>query len=307
MGSARLASMLLLGQLLAAAPALAADAVTGFYSKKTFHKLLVAKDHVAVRAVPGVTARTPQGMLSSKEAKQFDQLGVEVVERSGIKATDAILGYPVWFDKEKSAVGVLTHEIVVRTDKPEGIAALRAGKGFATMEETAYKKGLYLAKFTSPMAALEAANEIAKKPGVIYAHPNFVVAKDFRDEPYFSSQWHLENAGMNGGTAGADVHAKSAWEVSKGSSEVLVAILDGGFQITHPDLDGAFYRNAGEIPGNGVDDDQNGYVDDVNGWNFWAPSNDPSASPFSNHGTAVAGLVGARENGKGVTGVCPRC
>lgn len=309
MGSAlfaRITLTLALGPLLLAAPARGADAVTGFYSKKTFHKLLVAKDHVAIRPVPGVV-RAAQGLLSPTETKQFDQIGVEIVERATIKPTDAIVGYPVWFDKEKGAVGVLTHEIVVRTDKPEGVAALRGGKGFATMEETAFKKGLYLAKFTSPMAALDAANEIAKKPGIAYAHPNFLVAKNYRDEPYFSSQWHLENTGINGSVPGADIHAKNAWEVTKGSSEVLVAVLDGGFQLAHPDLDGAFFRNQAEIPGNGADDDQNGYVDDVNGWNFWAASNDPTAAPFLDHGTAVAGLVGARENGKGVTGVCPRC
>lgn len=315
MGLARPVWGVLCGLLVLSAHGFAADAVTGFYARKTFHQLRVDKDHVAVRALP-VGKHAGASFLSAAEAKQFAQLGVDIVDRASVKGADVIVGYPVWFDKAKGAVGVLTHEIVVRTDKPDGIAALRAGKGFADMTEMDFKPGLYLAKFTSPMAALEAANEISKKPGVLYAHPNFLVAKDFRgtravkgpaDEPFFSSQWHLENTGQKGAVTGADIHAKNAWEVTKGSSEVLVAILDGGFQVTHPDLDGAFFRNTNEIPGNGVDDDRNGYIDDVSGWNFWAKNNDPASAVYPDHGTLVAGLVGARENGKGVTGVCPRC
>ncbi len=314
MRSWSLGVLLLLG-LGAFSSARGAEATSGFYSGRSFKQLTVDKDHVAIQGT-AAAQEGRQALLGVKESVAFAQLGVSIVDRAKIRATDAIVGYPVSFSKDAGAVAVLTHEIVVRTDSDAGVKAIKAELGFADLEETTFKKGLYLAKFTSPMAALAAANDLYKVAGVAYAHPNFLIPKDFRqvkramtpaDEPFFGSQWHLDNTGQFGGTAGADIHAKSAWEVTTGSSDVIVAVLDGGFELTHPDLEGAFFHNAGEIPGNGVDDDHNGYIDDVNGWNYWSKSNDPSAGAYGDHGTAVSGLVGARQNGKGVTGVCPRC
>lgn len=97
-----------------------------------------------------------------------------------------------------------------------------------------------------------------------------------------------------------------AWDITKGNSSVVVAVLDTGVNTAHEDLAANIYVNPGEIPGNGIDDDGNGYVDDVKGWDFDA--NDPIPNDVQGHGSACAGLVAAvQDNSKGVTGAAPLC
>ena len=122
------------------------------------------------------------------------------------------------------------------------------------------------------------------------------------NDPSFSAQWALSNTGQNGGTIGADIRATQAWDVTTGSRSVVVGIVDSGIDVTHPDLAANIWTNPGEIPGNGIDDDTNGYVDDVHGWNFVDNTN-VVADGFG-HGTHVAGTVGAvGNNGTGIAGV----
>lgn len=123
----------------------------------------------------------------------------------------------------------------------------------------------------------------------------------------FGNQWALNNTGGGGGVADADIDAPEAWDVTTGGitttgDTIVVAVVDGGFQLTHPDLAPNLYRNYGEIGGTpGVDDDGNGYIDDINGWDAYA--NDGTI-PSDNHGTHVSGIVGARGNNSiGVSGV----
>ncbi|MGD2102721.1 MAG: S8 family serine peptidase [Acidimicrobiia bacterium] len=127
------------------------------------------------------------------------------------------------------------------------------------------------------------------------------------DEPLFDEQWSLENAGQSGGTVDADVDAVEAWGVATGSG-VVVAVVDSGVEPTHPELDDRLWVNPGETM-NGIDDDGNGYTDDVVGWDFTIDfDNDPSpvgSSPEDAHGTYVAGVIAAEVNGTGVTGVAP--
>lgn len=127
-------------------------------------------------------------------------------------------------------------------------------------------------------------------------------ASPFND-PLLADQWHYQNNGtLPGSVAGADANVWQAWAEETGSSDVLVAIVDGGFQWDHPDLKQNAYVNEAELNGKaGADDDGNGYVDDVYGYNFVINSSD--VSPHS-HGTHVAGTVGAvNNNGVGVAGV----
>ena len=122
------------------------------------------------------------------------------------------------------------------------------------------------------------------------------------NDPLLSQQWHYNNDGsMNGTKAGADINLFKAWESGVyGSSDVVVAIVDGGFDTTHPDLKDNLWINEAELNGQpGVDDDGDGYVDDIYGYNFVINSSDLSAHE---HGTHVAGTVGAT-NGNGI-GVC---
>lgn len=120
----------------------------------------------------------------------------------------------------------------------------------------------------------------------------------------FPSMWGLHNNGVNGSVTDADVDAPEAWAITSGGlttlgDTIVVAVLDGGFYLPHNDLN--FWKNYNEIPGNGIDDDGNGYIDDFDGWN--ASSNSGSIGSNS-HGTHVAGTIGAKGNNElGVIGV----
>ncbi|MEL6863905.1 MAG: GEVED domain-containing protein [Bacteroidota bacterium] len=128
----------------------------------------------------------------------------------------------------------------------------------------------------------------------------------FPNDGQFSSQWHWFNDGSNGGTADADVDAELAWDIATGGltasgDEIVVAALDDGTDLDHPDLADNHWVNEQEIPNNGVDDDGNGYVDDYNGWSII--TNDDDVDNGS-HGVNVNGMIGAiGNNDLGVTGM----
>jgi thermitase len=117
----------------------------------------------------------------------------------------------------------------------------------------------------------------------------------------FGEQWALHNTGQNGGVAGVDIGALKAWEITRGSRQVIVAVLDSGVDYTHPDLAANMWINEGEIPADGIDNDRNGYVDDVRGWDAFNGDNDPMDD--GSHGTYCAGIIAAAHDDRGVMGV----
>lgn len=122
------------------------------------------------------------------------------------------------------------------------------------------------------------------------------------NDPLFSDQWGLKNTGQTGGSFDADIDADLAWDLESGLPSVVVSILDSGTEISHEDLTDNIWINPGEIPNNNVDDEGNGFIDDVYGWDFGNGNNSVPGSFW--HGTSVAGVVGATtNNGKGVAGV----
>lgn len=126
------------------------------------------------------------------------------------------------------------------------------------------------------------------------------------NDSLFEEQWSLYNDGSNGGSGTADISAREAWDITTGGltqlgEEIVVAVVDGGFDIDHEDLVDNIFTNEDEIPGNGVDDDNNGYIDDVHGWNAYSNTH---LHPEDSHGTHVSGTIGAKGNNTtGVTGV----
>lgn len=155
---------------------------------------------------------------------------------------------------------------------------------------------------------------------VEYAEPNFIyevnpiIKKSLTNEDdKYSLLWGLINEGQNMpedngqrsseiGIVGADINAEQAWQITKGSPNVLIAVIDTGIDYNHPDLQGNIWINPNEIPGNSIDDDQNGYVDDIHGYNF-VTTPTPNPMDGNGHGTHCAGTIGAKHNSIGVAGV----
>lgn len=142
-----------------------------------------------------------------------------------------------------------------------------------------------------------------KNPAVAYAEPNYVLTEALvPTDPIFGDLWGLNNTGQAGGVVDADIDAVEAWDVTTGSRDVIVAVIDGGVDYTHPDLVDNMWVNPGEIAGDGIDNDGNGYIDDIYGIDTANGDTDPM--DLGGHGTHVAGTIGAvGNNGIGVVGV----
>ena len=133
------------------------------------------------------------------------------------------------------------------------------------------------------------------------------------NDPMLVDQWHyINNKDMSvaeTSRTGADINVKNAWGLTGGDPRIIVAVCDEGVKYTHPDLADNMWVNEGEIPGNGIDDDNNGYVDDIHGWNFLSTEKYPKVISWNepgdvSHGTHVAGTVAAvNNNGIGISGV----
>jgi subtilisin family serine protease len=137
---------------------------------------------------------------------------------------------------------------------------------------------------------------IAKQPGVLAAQYNYAVEfRNLPNDPDYSLQWGLER-----------IQAPEVWATTTGGKtakgdQIVIAVLDSGFDLEHEDLRDNVWMNPGEIPGDGIDNDGNGYIDDTYGWNF---KNDSNVMSPDAHGLSVAGIMGARgDNGIGITGV----
>ncbi len=142
------------------------------------------------------------------------------------------------------------------------------------------------------------------EPTMAVAERDYVVFPTLApDDTSFASLWGMHNTGQTGGVLDADIDAPEAWDITTGSKDVLVAVIDTGLDRNHPDLATNMWKNPGEIVGNSVDDDGNGFVDDVYGWDFF--SNDNNSMDEEGHGTHCAGTIGAVGNNRaGVVGVC---
>lgn len=144
---------------------------------------------------------------------------------------------------------------------------------------------------------------ISAMANVRYVEPNYkLIPAAIPDDPSFGELWGLNNTGQSGGTDDADIDAAEAWDVKTGGN-VVVAVIDSGLDYSHPDLAANMWVNPGETAGNGIDDDNNGYVDDVNGYDFGAGDND-TIDDVIGHGTHCSGTIGAvGNNGEGICGV----
>lgn len=212
------------------------------------------------------------------------------------------------FTKVTPGAGFVPGELLVRF--AEGMtgsvrATLLASLGGGEVRrEYRLVPGLALVKLPPAMKVEDALVTFNRATGVVYAEPNHTV-QAFDTTPNdarFSELWGLRNTGQTGGTPGADIDAPSAWDSHAGSTNIIVCVIDTGIDYNHEDLAGNMWHNPGEIPGNLIDDDGNGYVDDVYGINAITGTGDPLDD--HDHGTHVSGTIGGiGNNSVGVAGV----
>ena len=201
-------------------------------------------------------------------------------------------------------------KVVEKFDLPEGVFKSIGGD-------------MMRLKLPAGIDVFEAVAAMKEDGRVAYAEPNQIItldevqsdmaAKQGQDQSGDASEpndldeklWGLNNTGQTGGKVGADVSAKEAWKVTTGDGSdngPLIAVIDTGIDYNHPDLAANMWTNPGEIPGDGIDNDGNGVIDDVHGYNAYADSGDPMDG--HSHGTHCAGTIGGvGNNGEGVTGV----
>lgn len=194
-------------------------------------------------------------------------------------------------------------QLIVRLDANQGRYGTRSSvfsrSDLAGAQVLVPELNLYLVKTRSSgySALLAAGKEISRQAGVVYVQPDYKVKlRNAPDDPDFQKQWSMN------GTSTAGIHAVEAWQLMAQAQRsrqvttgVVMAIVDDGVDVTHGDLKENIWVNPGEIPGNGIDDDGNGFVDDVYGWNAY---DDTGKIRSGFHGTHVAGIAGAKGNNR---------
>ena len=192
------------------------------------------------------------------------------------------------------------------THCPADVLQKAAGAGLASSVRRSYPSiGVHLLRISEPgVSVAEAIKRLKAHREFEYAEPNYILrAAATPNDPDFDALWGLNNTGQSGGTTDADLDAPEAWDLTTGSGNTIIAVIDSGVAYNHSDLLGNIWINTVEQNGSlGVDDDGNGYVDDIYGWDF--VDDDGYPTDYNSHGTHVAGTIAARgNNATGITGV----
>lgn len=201
-------------------------------------------------------------------------------------------------------------EIIVMLKPGKTTEDLSRSFGFLNMkvkESIVPDMNIWLFEYNQMMNADNVLNSVKQNNSVVIAQFNHYVTMRSMvtpNDPSFGNQWGLNNTGQSGGTVDADIDAPEAWNLTTNGrtaagDTIVVCIVDGGFYLTHPDI--SFWKNWYEIPGNNIDDDNNGYIDDVNGWNAYSNNGTISGDSHGSHCSGIAGALG--NNGVGVSGV----
>lgn len=180
------------------------------------------------------------------------------------------------------------------------------GSGIQVIQQLSKRMNIWLLAFDETAMSAQVLNQVRNHPSVSFAQFNHkITEREFiPNDPSFSELWGLKNTGQMGGTPFADIKATYAWDITTSGTTVqgdsiVVAMVDGGIDLNHEDLH--LWKNRQEIPGNGIDDDGNGFIDDYHGWNAYSNNGNMISH---DHGTHVAGTAtGIGNNGIGVTGV----
>lgn len=220
------------------------------------------------------------------------------------------------FDPESYVPG----ELIIRfTPEPDGRTESRSVRqsrlrntisGVEITRDLRAAPGMSLLELPANISVEKAISQLTTRRDVLYVEPNFKLQAlaTIPNDPCFGLLWGLYNTGqtVNGvtGTADCDIDAPEAWDIVTDACDIIVAVIDSGVEYTHPDLAANIWINEAEYNGDpNVDDDDNGYTDDIYGYDFYNDDTNPMDDNF--HGTHVAGTIGAvGNNNTGVCGVC---
>jgi subtilisin family serine protease len=186
---------------------------------------------------------------------------------------------------------------------PDMVSRIKGRSGLKTLRRYSRFGVHRLGIERAGMSVEEAVKALRKSPEVLYAEPNYrLTAAALPDDTSFSALWGLDNTGQTGGTADADIDAPEAWDITTGSPGIVIGVIDSGVDYTHPDLAANMWVNPGETPDDEIDNDGNGYTNDIHGID--AANGDADPMDDYGHGTHCAGTIGAvGDNGLGVVGV----
>jgi thermitase len=290
----------------------------------------------AINPAPAEISPIPTIIPSSASSNQnlFSEKNTELTTSSNSDLKNSLVpGYiqgkeKIFVTDSRTGQKYIKDQVIVRfkTQNKAGSSILQENirkahsKVGARVEENFRTEGLQLVQLPNGTDMQSAINAYQSNPDVLYAEPDYVISilpdqteavvldtnpqkiLSMPNDAIFPDQWSFHNTGQTGGTPGADIDAPGAWDISTGSSSVVVAVIDTGVLYTHSDLSANIWNNTDEFPGNGIDDDNNGYVDDIRGWDFVNNDNDPNDD--KDHGTHVSGTIGAvGNNAIGVAGV----
>lgn len=238
----------------------------------------------------------------------------------------ALIMGTVPFAMAKSPLKLADHvpgEIIVKikNQKAQNFLSRKSSYGVQVKELMNLSMGNFIVLKSNNKSLLSTIEKLNQDPAIEYAEPNFIYkaigtkpSKNLTNDPQFGDLWGLINKGNNEpagtrgnssptGVAGIDINAVKAWQITKGSKAVKIAVIDTGVDYNHPDLKNNIWTNTAELNGKpGVDDDGNGYIDDIHGYDFANDDGDPMDG--NGHGTHCSGTIAAEHNnGVGVAGV----
>ncbi len=263
----------------------------------------VAPAAITVTNLLGQTRQTPLqvGNAAWADAVLDFTLSASEVNRTPLQAATALAAgqdFTQLPEKAEYREGKLLVRFTGVTTGAQRLQALAAAGGGTVTRNYKLVPGLTVVELPEGTALATALARFNQTPGIQYAQPIYR-QKLLRtpNDPLFADLWGMDNA------SDTDINAPEAWERGVGGPAVTVAVIDTGVDYAHEDLAANMWRNTGEIPGNGLDDDGNGYVDDVYGYDFYNRDADPMDD--HDHGTHCAGTIGGvGDNGVGVAGVC---
>jgi len=220
---------------------------------------------------------------------------------------------PYQFEKNKTTLGIA---VVDQINEDLGVASIQKlikSQPKKNMSNRPNVDKLLIIKFNQNIDVEELVRKYMQTEVFEFAEPNYIgrsagVQGFTPNDPNYSNQWQFFNDGTFNGdaVAGADTKMEDAWDITTGSSSVVVAILDSGMKLDHPEIASRIWQNTADNNGNATDDDNNGYADDFQGWDFAYSDNIPNDA--YGHGTNVGSIVGMDgDNGTGLAGVDWNC